>query len=100
MIDIPVIGKVLGLAVQFGQYVVKSWQGYKSRKEDNLLLSLRDEFRRRVCANAGNCLRPEPGSEQDRRCLRMVARGYLAKDPFGRGYMLAEFDWLEPHRPC
>ena len=82
MIDIPVIGKVLGEAVKIGQY-------FKNKKDEDQMRSIVDELRRRAYANAGNCVRPEIGSVQDRRCSRMLAKGYLARVPFG-GYMLAE----------
>jgi len=82
MIDIPVIGKVLGEAVKIGQY-------FKNKKEDEQMRLIADAFRRSVQANGGNCLKPEIGSEQDRLYSKMVAKGYLARVPFG--YMLPEF---------
>jgi len=82
MIDIPVIGKLLGEAVKVGKY-------FKNKKEDEQMRLIADALRRNVYANAGNCLKPEIGSEQDRLYSRMVAKGYLARVPFG--YMLPEF---------
>jgi hypothetical protein len=91
MFDIPAIGKLLGLAVQIGQYFAKIWQWKKAKSEkteDEQMRIIVDELRRRAYANAGNCVRPEIGSVQDRLCSRMVARGYLARVQFG--YMLPE----------
>jgi len=82
MFDIPVIGKVLGEAVKIGKY-------FKDKKEDEQMRSIADALRRSVSANAGNCLKPEIGSEQDRLYSKMVAKGYLTRVPFG--YMLPEF---------
>jgi hypothetical protein len=55
-------------------------------EEDDMRLIV-DTLRQRSLRNAGNCLKPQIGSEEDRLCARMVAKGYLKSGP-GGGYML------------
>lgn len=82
MIDIPVIGKILGEAYKIKQY-------FTDKKEEEQMRAIADELRRQTRASAGNCLKPVIGGEEDRLYERMVAKGYLVRVPFG--YMLPEF---------
>lgn len=90
MIDIPAIGKLLGVAVQIGQYFVKIFQWKKAtdeKSDEEQMRTIVDELRRMARSNL-TLIKPEIGSVQDQRCSRMVAKGYLARVQFG--YMLPE----------
>lgn len=82
MIDIPVIGKLLGGAYKIGKHLI-------DKNEAEQMRTIVDDLRRRAYANKGNCLKAEIGSEQDRFYSKMVAKGYLTRVPFG--YMLPEY---------
>ena len=82
MIDIPLIGKILGGAYKFGQQ-------FKDKKEEEQMREIADDLRRSARANAGNCLQAEIGSDRDRLYSKMVTKNYLVRTPLG--YMLPEY---------
>jgi hypothetical protein len=81
MIDVP-LSKILEGAYKVGRH-------FREKEEGDQMQAIADNLRRRSYADAGNCLRPEIGSKEDRLCSKMVAKGYLVRVPFG--YMLPEF---------
>ena len=82
MVEIPVVTKLVEGAFKLGQH-------FKDKKEEERMRTIADQLRRTTQANAGNCLKPKIGSDDDRLYSKMVTKGYLVRVPFG--YMLPEF---------
>jgi hypothetical protein len=93
MIDLSMITKLLGGALSGAQKVTQHFEKRKEEKriktEEELMQAVEDNLRRTTYANAGNFLKPEIGSEDDRLYSKMAAKGRLVRVPFG--YMLPEF---------